>query len=139
MRATTPPDARLRELQLDSPTRALRDEGRAEARLANSGLGPELPSRGPNPGDATGAFRARELEERNSRADTPPAWQVETLRSRRAGECLNRLSARVALTEGASHLLTASSLCIYRTHLRMRRGLLLTDTKGVVPSMWDYY
>lgn len=32
---------------------------------------------------------------------TPPTWQLETLRSRKCGECLNRLADRVAPLPGA--------------------------------------
>jgi len=53
------------------------------------------------PAEAGSNRQPAEAEAREE-SDTPPAWQLETLRSRKGGECLNLLAERVAALPGAA-------------------------------------
>ena len=119
--------------QLDSPTRVRaqpRDggaHGADEAGFAGNAAG-----RG-----AEGAFADssafRRSEELAPRAESPPAWQVETLRSRRAGECLNRLAERVSQMSGACQPRATLRPCFFRTHVQPRR-VRVTLRRGATAS-----
>lgn len=56
-----------------------------------------------------------------AKLSSPPTWQLETLRSRKGGECLNRLSERIYPLPGAAAALfrgPALDLCVWRSKAR---------------------
>ena len=124
----TPPLAQALQLHcnVDSPTRtrvAPSPDGTGAG--VDGGDGQGRPRPGQNVGEPPQAAAAARIgvgSRLEGRPASPPAWQVETLRSRRAGECLDVLAERLSSLPGAQSLRFLLPQHVFRPIVLARPG-----------------